>query len=51
MSAGLSNLTLLPPPGRGAREEYAGTAAAAWSTKAQMEFEALMRMLDNQVSE
>jgi hypothetical protein len=48
VSAGLSNLTLLPPPGRGAREEYVGTAAAAWSTKAQMEFEALMRMLDNQ---
>ena len=53
VSAGLANLTQLPllggeGPSSGGREESVGMAAV-WSTKGQMEFEALMRMLDKQV--
>lgn len=48
VSAGLANLTQLEGPSSGGREESVGMAAV-WSTKGQMEFEALMRMLDKQV--
>ena len=55
VSAGLANLTQLPDV-RQSRGENAGWAAAAaaaargvWNTRGHMEFEALMRMLDNLV--
>lgn len=47
-SVGLANLIQAPvEDGCGQRENMVG--AKVWTVRGQMEFEALMRMLDNQV--
>ena len=48
ISAGIANLMQVPlEEGRGQEEEVGG--ARVWTKRGQMEFEALMRMLDNKV--
>lgn len=55
VSAGLSNLTQFPHGGSGAGTGWGDSGEDTvgvpeeWTTRGQMEFEALMRMLDNHV--